>query len=715
MGRLLGRLRSKSGSVLFLVVMVMSLLIIAASATLYIVNNQQSATTVRYNSEQSYQTAKSMSNAVVKYVNGYLNAIMSSGEKEIGKYNNTIIGKMLQGETITTNDIDLKAIGLSDSDAQKINVTIKPSTTPSKKEQDNIVTFFEVEVTAECDGETTTITQVIGIETGPAEYFTRFLTSTGRRSEDVIVSAYQILSGAYFENEFTRLSGAHMNDSVYVTGTLVDDGIQYHRSMNGSLTNIYVNDNYYSKDAGGTIIDVNEVYVGGNFICGKQILADTVYVLGDYTCNISQGASNTVFYIDGDCYLNSGTTNGSIYQTFYINGNLYLNNLTENHGEFHVKKNVIIPKDGNGCAVHEIECGGKFLYADGTEVSPSDGGSFDGEPAPTKWYSTFNFTYNKDYLSAFDDENVANVVNNISNKTSKNKYGTWDAEGYFNKTFPDAKTIKPNDPEYSTGAWDSYTVTIKESCRLQPAEWSWGKHYIIIDASENDIYIYLDNNGLEKDGRKYFSFDTVGDAPVNIVVKGTHSVIFVLPKTTDFKIGSNAFVGHIGMAKYMTGKSSDDELINGENIRNSFVPSEDNIKKIQNLLIAGDNNSTILDRGKLDSQTHNNIFLVTSGDSNYIDIGGESTFCGYIYAPSTVMRCNENSQTIGFIGGLIMGSYTYKNQVATLAFTTPYDYDGNYGLTKKTDIVKALMSMASTGSAEGAGNEFKGAYVVGYK
>lgn len=708
------RLLNKKGSVLFLVLVVMSLLIIAASATYYIVNNQSRSVTVRYSSEQSYQTAKSMSSAVSRYINGYLNAIKASGEKEVGKYNNTVIGKMLQGETISTKDLDLKAMGMSENDLAKVNVTIKPS--GSKMNKDNTINFYDIEVYSEYNGETTKVTQVIAIETGPAEYFTRFLTSTGKRSEDVIVSAFQILSGAYFENDFTRLSGAHMNDSVYVSGTFDDDGVIYHRSVNGSKTDIVVNDNFYCKGAAGDVVDVNEIYVGGNFLCTKMILADNIYVLGDYTCNMSQGSSSSVFYIDGDCYLNSGTTNGTSYQKFYINGDLYINNKSESQGEFHVKGNVIIPGQDMTLTTKGIECGGKFLYADGTEVSESDGKSWDGETGVTNWYKGWKFTYNESYMSLFDDEKIADAANHIANKTAKNKYGSWDAEGYFNKTFPEVKTIKPSDEKYSTGAWDSYTVTINESCKLQPAEWSWGKHYIIIDASEKDIYIYLDSNGLKKDGRDYFSFNTEGDAPVNIVVKGTHSVIFVLPKTTDFRIGSSVFVGHIGLAKYMTGASSDDELIKGSNIRDSFKPTNENVEKIQNLFIPGDNDSTIIDRTKLsDKQTHNNIFIVTSGSSNYIDIGGEATFCGYMYAPSSVMRCDEAGQTVGFIGGLIMGSYTYKNMNATLAFTTPYDYDGSYGMTKKTDIVKALMSVASTGSAEGSGKEFKDSYVVGYK
>ena len=74
------KLLNKKGSVLFLVVVVMSILIVAASATFYIVNNQHSSVNVRYSSEQSYQTAVSVSDTVSKYIDGYLEAISKSGK-----------------------------------------------------------------------------------------------------------------------------------------------------------------------------------------------------------------------------------------------------------------------------------------------------------------------------------------------------------------------------------------------------------------------------------------------------------------------------------------------------------------------------------------------------------------------------------------------------------------------------------------------------------
>ena len=63
-----------------------------------------------------------------------------------------------------------------------------------------------------------------------------------------------------------------------------------------------------------------------------------------------------------------------------------------------------------------------------------------------------------------------------------------------------------------------------------------------------------------------------------------------------------------------------------------------------------------------------------------------------------------------FFGGLIIGTYTYKNSSALLAFTTPYDYadiykkpgEANY---KKTDIVKRLISFANNDGVPGGSSD----------
>ena len=181
------KLLNKKGSVLFLVVVVMSILIIAASATFYVVNNQRSSVTVRYSSEQSYQTALSVSDTVSKYIDGYLEAIAASGnEFRLSDYPDTLIGKMMNLTIGSSSDIT-SSIDLSDDNMGKATVTItKKKQIPDPSNPENTAHVFEISTKSEYNGETIEITEVKQIVSGPTNYFTRFLTSTGHRPEDVV-------------------------------------------------------------------------------------------------------------------------------------------------------------------------------------------------------------------------------------------------------------------------------------------------------------------------------------------------------------------------------------------------------------------------------------------------------------------------------------------------------------------------------------------------
>ena len=220
------RLLNKKGSVLFLVVVVMSILIIAASATFYIVNNQRSSANVRYSSEQSYQTAVSVSDTVSKYIDGYLEAISKSG-KDLSAYSDTLIGKMMKltvgGSSDITSNIDFTDYNMGEA---KVTIT-KTKQIQSPANPENTSHIFEVTTKSDYNGETIAVTEVKEIVTGPSDYFTRFLTSTGNRPEDVVFQCGELYSDAYFENDYTDFGGGATNirNSIYATGTFIDNGI----------------------------------------------------------------------------------------------------------------------------------------------------------------------------------------------------------------------------------------------------------------------------------------------------------------------------------------------------------------------------------------------------------------------------------------------------------------------------------------------------------
>lgn len=716
----MNKLLNKKGSVLFLVVVVMSILIVAASATFFIINNQHSSVAVRYSSEQSYQTAFSVSTTVSNYIDGYLEAIGKSG-KDMDEWENTLVAKMIAMSSNTssnvTSEFDLSDIGMGKADVVITKKTVK--TDPVHPE--NFVHIFEITTTSEFNGETVSVTQVKEITTGPTEYFTRFLTSTGKRPEDVLFSSHSILSEAYFENDYTRLGGGiaftHLNHSLYSLGSIYDDGIKY---VAGESKEIVIAQSYYITSTGGGSLYADEMYVGGDLINGangdysqtKAINADNVYVLGSMEIGSngvnSSGTAGTTYYVGGDCHIWCGTSfsGGVTASKFYINGDLYLHDTNNGQGQFFVKGNVIIADSSNGMGwaiAERIEYGKDVKMADGSAV---DEGSTQ--------YANKHFVHSPSMAAPFDDSKVTDVTNHINSSTKKNKYQVWDAEKYFNDTFNPSGTMQPLrlDDEDQPNVTrmneyvDDYIVTIRESCMITPAN-AWGAggyHNIFIDTSfyDKDIYIYLQ----PKSGSNTFSFSADGGAQnINIYIIGKHSVIFILPETANFKMDGQSFIGHIdvfaGLSEHYISASS---ILNDSWHDRAFTELRylqgDGSRLENSLFLDPDDGATKIKDGVFNADAHNNIFLVTKGTNNSIDFSAQSTFLGYVYAPSAIMTASGAADGLGFIGGLIVGSYTYQTNAA-LAFTTPYDYHSCYPISKGTDIVKYLINFANSG---GSGN-----------
>lgn len=742
------KLLNKKGSVLFLVVVVMSILIVAASATFYIVNNQQSSVNVRYSSEQSYQTAVSVSDTVSKYIDGYIAAISSSGN-EMTKYKDTIIGKMVAMSTGTSNDIT-SDIPLDDS-MGKAKVTIRKKDT--KTSGDNTIHIFEITTDSDVNGETVTITQVKEIVTGPTEYFTRFLTSTGNHPDDVNVTADKIISGTYFENDFTRLSNATMNESIYSSGTFYNNGIKF----NAPTKEIVIAENFYNYGFGNAV-ECGKIYVGGNLESSSTFTADEIYVMGDVI--FKQDLTGGTYYVNGDIYLDNINTGGCV---FYVNGSVYFSHINKAQGKFYVKKDIVI-NDWQSNNVEECKYGGSMI---GTT-------------------SASGFVNDTSIVTPFAD--TAKVSAYIASATGKQKYEKWNAEEYFAKTFTkyvNASTdedgnvtsytiidaITPgirsdtwvdSDSDSDKPAWidgsawnvdgtsavlnqkhtyisDTYSngttiCYITESCALRSwttdtfsGEHSWDtfvpdggiQSYIVIDTGTKrtngkELYILLD-----KGTKDYFSFgaeNTTRD--VNVIIKGDYPVIFIIPEGTSYKTSPNLYIGHANIAVDLCDGVIDfDGLISTK--RQLFSSFQNKITQIEGYIEtvpAADTKSqpTALIKSSA-PDFHNNIYLVTNSYTDTVDMNTQNIFYGYLYAPNAkfhvALRDPYDPANIGgagnviqFLGGMIVGSYRYEAFGSALAYLTPCDYKNVYGLPKKTDIVMKLMSIANGASGGGGGD-----------
>ncbi len=748
------RLLNKKGSVLFLVVVVMSILIVAASATFYIVNNQHSSVNVRYSSEQSYQTAVSVSDTVSKYIDGYLEAISKSG-KELSDYSDTLIGKMMKLAVGSTSDIT-SSIDLSNENMGKATVTItKTKQIQSPENPENTSHVFEITTKSDYNGETIVVTAVKEIVTGPSDYFTRFLTSTGNRPEDVVFQCGVLFSDAYFENDYTDFGGGATNirNSIYATGTFVDNGIGY--GAKTEPNEIVIGENFYVLSAGGggsdSTVDVDYIFVRGNMTvksgANKPFISKDIYVLGDLILDGDIGSNPTNFFVAGNCYINTHTGTAD---SFYVGKNLYVGSAVNGAlGKFVVNGDIELASNCNGSAV-SMKCAGNI-----TDNSYS--------------YASFNpendSTVGTLITTAFADAATAGspvsdwseVSKYIITKTKANKYEDWDAEGYFLTKLSDAPTIDlANAPtlvtwednhygkysddniiverysRFNDKGWGNTLVTIKKSCKLTPVTgYNWqalgsGGETIVFDATNSDLYVYLDSNGMtDTNDKKLFSFFNGGKG-TNILIRGNHSVIFILPSDTNFKMNEQQFIGHETFAFYLSGKTSVKDIAETGAVIYSYdnsVVSSKITPALETVAIDSKINATIMNQSTVGSDAHNNIFLVTTGKirdgsnkltstftNNYLDFNISSGFSGYIYAPCSELLCNSRYSGLQFFGGLIVGTYTYKNPSAMLAFTTPYDYADNYKNTgetnyKKTDIVKRLINFANNDGVPGGSSE----------
>lgn len=715
------RLYKKDGSVLFLVVVVMSILILAASATFYVMTNQRNSTTVRYSNEQSYQTALSVSNTIWGYISGYLSEMNG---KEVKDYQNTVVGKMLAGKTLTASDLDLTDMGLGNVDVQ---IKKSPDVTVAASGE-NTSNVFEITVTAEVNGETSTITRLINIQTGPTEYFTRFLTCTGDSGEDVIISAGNLFGAAYFENEFTNFTqgATHINDSLYASGTVVDTGAQYvvYEGLNPDDYEIVINKNFYIEKSDGGALNNKYLFVGGDFELNdnKQINAKEVYILGNCVLNGTQGSATTKYFINGDLHLDNNDTKGC---TFYVNGDLYLADEEKaldktgwyNAGMFYVKNNVYINGNGNNDGSNKIFYGGDLIVRSGVEQSGSS--EKNASEVTSKTASAFADSYfNADPNKKVDFGDWSDIRSYIDSSTTKQKYQEWDAEGYF-----DSKNSANNAPVIDLDNWNSYLGT--DYIRTED-----GKDYfyisnknfvlksfdeisqrtVVVNASTQNVYIKLQGEVDPDTGRKVFKMgDNTSSTALNFLITGKKSVIFVLPSDTDFVMGGHVVIGHRDFLLPFTGKTFVQCL--GESLAGSVESNKNNINNYLKTITEGNTTSKILDYTKVTGNAHNNIFLVTKGVGNNFDFNAQANFCGYLYAPKGTLDSNFSSGRFAFFGGLIMGGYTYVDSSGTLAFTTPYDYYGNYS-GKKTNYVKNLMSEANTGS--GGDSATSNSTVTGY-
>lgn len=696
------RLYRNNGSVLFIVLVVMSIMIILATTTMYVVNNQHASIEVHYASEQSYQSAKSISAAVGKLLTKQFEDIGARGEGvSLDAYKNTLAYKILNGTSVASDEIDLSSLGFDGSNA-KVEITNQIAG-PQPAVADTVRTYYQIKVTATVNNETSTFTELRYYDLGPVEYFTRFLTCTGNRPDDVRIGAGEIYGDAVFENDYTELvssAPSKLNRSLYAYGNLKDVGIQYVPPANGDYTEAVIRGNYIVSNQAGSEVKIPYIFVGGDFDNGLSVggqdgkqITDTkaIYVCGDFSSN-KAGGDDPKYFIKGDCDVNNHGLKG----TYYVAGDLNFN-----------------MSNASGDATFYVQGNTNGTHASGITVIPDPGGA--------------------QFDAALDGSNDTvgihtwtDVENHINEKTTKQTYKTWNAEKYFDQVLRSgAEEVRLDDKKDLYGNPIIYETN--KNVILKPFT---STRSLVLDATEHDVYVYLDDEGS--------GTFTLGSQGSNIFTKGDYSVIVVLPDGTDFVMSDQSFMGNKDLLKSVVGTTNDADVIKafaqGSLQNSTSIASAGNLIKNTGTAVPAVGTTlsdgqfrvyqTVSDDGAITECTdyfidrslapnaNNNLFLVTTGKQNSIDLG-KSTIFGYIYGPDTNFKMNNGSAGCAIVGGMITGTYTYANPSAGLVFAKPHDYTNVYG---GADIVTHLMQEANSvgGTTEDSIN-FKGAGTVGYK
>lgn len=703
------KLLNKKGSVLFLVVVVMSILLVVASATYYIVSNQRQSVEVHYNSEQSYQTAYSVSRTVSDYLLNQQQKINSSNSFS---YENTIFGKIAalsEGGTITstTDKEAFRNLGLGD-----FEVTIKKTKGAANAEEME----FEVTTKSTVNDETTSLTQVWKVKLSAKEtkYFTRFLTSTGLGvPTDTYLKVQNIFGDNYFENEFTTIEHpTEQNKSIYSSGTIIDYGINYN---NFTDKEVVVGGNYYIDGSNSREINVKRILVGKDMYVkrNESILANSVYVVGDLIIDTGEfKGNNTTFFVQGDCYVKQGKIVGNC--TIYAN-NIYWSSTIDGGSQLKYCGELYDGSGNNKITVNGITKTTK-TEVEGEINSRDEKFAEEGkENSPTGWAAVAAYISNNtavgtykewDALSFFEEggkfENapVININNEINTVANNNA-----AKGYITTIDPNKPDDKKSTMERpNAGSQNAWLLTIKETCKLPVSESSATTSLaIVIDASDEDIYVYLDDDGTHN-----YTFYPTGRA-VNVLIKGSHPVIFVLPEDVTFDFSNQQFIGHYALAKKLSGAGNFDTveyLTQGPNLTDKITGKGDYDSKIGNVAFKtekGDDNEeyTFLNKDAFGGETiHNNIFLV-SRENNSFSFNASNVFAGYVYAPrSTLEVTTGGGACMRFFGGLIVGGFRYDHQSGLLGFCQPYD---PYNKDKSGNVIGA--NVVANLIAEAGGEE----------
>lgn len=524
MKSMIKKIHREDGSVLFTVLVVMTVVIILATASLTITSVAHSSAVDEYRSQQAYYTAKSALDGVADYLRA-------------APTTETIV---IEIEKMAVNGTSILGDWSSDTDdgMGRFKVDLY-----SIEDNDELI---KITSTAEYLGKTSSVTAIIRA----TEVYRRFdgvFTATGQNATTDTLSPPVIIGKSSFDiNEIILQSGVTLGGSVINTGDIkLLNGFKIdNATADGKIDIITAKDLHVSAPTSGGVID-GTVYVGRNMYVdnsGAKIGSVTdpvdIYVHGDLSTQFANYYGT--LYINGDLKVNG---NANFYQPVYVNGNLNSSGGARFHAGVYVVGDVT---NLSGEAV-----GGPYEVYYGGEIASG---------ASNKYISAKSDVKKCDMTELYEE--LGSIVNG-------EVYTPWIFED--NKFEPAIYNIKlgvlHGDAEYKMNYTidDSGTITGYETT-------NHGKN-LNFDTTSGDLFIKVANPNVDKSAHEF----TFGDG-TNINVIGDNDVYFLLDEGVSFKhtvySGCRIGPGGTGGPQFYMISNSDDVTIdfgNTDQVQNVFI------------------------------------------------------------------------------------------------------------------------------------------------
>lgn len=716
------KLKKKRGAVLFVVIAMMTLLVIMATAAYYTARGSYATVIRNYDFSQVYMSAISVSDMMIDAVTN------DAVEDSTGRNNYTALQKALTSDSFTVGKkITAKSSKITSSmttaeqilaqtadnpeisgilDAVEVEI-VHESKSPAKDLLGADISglywsYYRLTTTAYYRGTTISVQDKIireyGYETsGPK--FKSFLTATGKRSDDldrcVVLDMHTIDGDMYFENSYTVV-GKDITNSI-------TDSISATGSVWLNQANVSVTEDYKNWFIGGALIlgQNSNVNLGNNsLICqdlviidNKSITAQNVYVMGDvYFLGETQGNVSGNLYVGGSVKSVASTDIDKIltdannnYKALTGFGNLHKHDKRSGSGKFTGSVSTNLGWTPSDADTVILEAGGDAVRVDEAFKARTEKSTYDHYTAKTETMQNEIKIFFDPNDGAYEDGGVKEFplkTNGVDSTTIKATV-TYDASSGYKVNLPYADNGYVLDLDFHS---DNNAATQQIEYIIDSGTSNDSKLPIVLKPNYNDgsggnMYKVTYDKGTEKQTTK--EYNAFSWNPDYIDNNGGYTKVYtaenckgdVILEVGNYVDGANPSLDDSKLVPYTSGVNTANyhtnyklqvgtyNQLNGDN----GIGGED-VQVINNDIknMYADSARTQL------TDSYDNQFMLVSNKvgADAINIKrGQSNFFGYVYAPFTTLTNWTESGSLPVIGGMIISDYATK--LVNIAYATP--------------------------------------------